>query len=159
MKFPFRKIYRFATRVVRVCRNFFWSKLFASFGEGSSIFGHITVYSPEKVEFGTMSTINVGSVINARGGIIVGDHVHISPGVIINTGGLDYKNTLDKRKHTSQQVVIKDGAWIGSGVCINPGVTIGKNSVIGAGAVVTKNIPDDVVAVGVPAKVLNKIFD
>ncbi len=47
--------------------------------------------------------------------------------------------------------------WLGTGVIVNPGVTIGRNSVIGAGSVVTKSIPPDVVAAGVPCRVLRPI--
>lgn len=56
-------------------------------------------------------------------------------------------------------VTIEDGAWIGAGVIILPGVRIGKNAVIGAGSVVTKDIPANVVAVGNPCKVLREITE
>ena len=56
-------------------------------------------------------------------------------------------------------IVIKDGAHIGIGAIVMPGVTIGKNVVIGAGSVVTKDIPDDVIAVGNPCKVVRKITE
>ena len=66
-------------------------------------------------------------------------------------------------RHTQQQfsqpVIIEDGVWLGTGVIINPGVTIGKNSVIGAGSVVNRSIPANVVAVGVPCRVLREITD
>ena len=54
-------------------------------------------------------------------------------------------------------VILGNNVWIGSNVVINPGITIGDNSVIGAGSVVTKNIPPDVVAVGVPCRVIRNI--
>jgi len=54
-------------------------------------------------------------------------------------------------------ITIKNGAWIGANVVIMPGVTIGENSVIGAGSVVTKDIPDNVVAFGTPCKVYREI--
>ena len=53
--------------------------------------------------------------------------------------------------------MIEDGCWIGGGVIILPGVTIGKNSVIGAGSVVTKDIPANSLAVGNPCRVIRKI--
>lgn len=59
-------------------------------------------------------------------------------------------------KSGSKGIVIEDDCWLGTGVKILDGVTIGKGSVIGAGAVVTKNIPSYSVAVGVPAKVISK---
>lgn len=66
----------------------------------------------------------------------------------------------DLRIHGEQfsfPVHIEDHVWIGSNVVILPGVTIGKNSVIGAGSVVTRDIPPDVVAVGNPCRVLRPI--
>ena len=57
----------------------------------------------------------------------------------------------------NKDVHIGEGAWIGAGTVIVPGVTIGAGAVIGAGSVVTKDIPDDVVAVGNPCRVLRKI--
>jgi galactoside O-acetyltransferase len=53
--------------------------------------------------------------------------------------------------------VIEDNVWLGTGVMVNPGVTIGRNSVIGAGSVVTKSIPANVVAAGVPCRVMRPI--
>ncbi len=56
-------------------------------------------------------------------------------------------------------ISIGDNVWIGANVVINPGVSIGKNTVIGSGSVVTKEIPDNVIAVGNPCRILRKITD
>jgi maltose O-acetyltransferase len=56
-------------------------------------------------------------------------------------------------------IVIEDNVWIGAGVHIMGGVTIGRNSVIGAGSVVTKDVPENVIAAGVPCKVIREITD
>ena len=56
-------------------------------------------------------------------------------------------------------IVIEDYVWIGAGVHFMGGVTIGRNSVIGAGSVVTKDVPDNVIAAGVPCKVIREITD
>lgn len=56
-------------------------------------------------------------------------------------------------------IVIEDNVWIGAGVHIMGGVTIGRNSVIGAGSVVTKDVPGNVIAAGVPCKVIREITD
>ena len=138
-------------------RNIFWKFFFGSFGGQSNVYGKITVYYPEKIFFGRNSTLNEGCLLNAHDEIIIGDYVRISPNSIITTAGLDYGKVMSRRTHCKKPVTICDGVWIGSGAIINPGVTIGKNSVIGAGAVVTKDIPENVVAVGVPAVVLKDI--
>ena len=56
-------------------------------------------------------------------------------------------------------IVIGDNCWIGSGVTILPGVTIGSNAVIGAGSVVTKDIPENVIAIGNPCRVIRPITE
>lgn len=90
--------------------------------------------------------------------VTIGHNVLVAPNVTISTAGHPIDPTI---RITGQQfslpVVIEDNVWLGTGVIINPGVTIGRNSVIGAGSVVTTSIPPDVVAVGVPCRVLRGI--
>lgn len=136
-----------------------WSSLMKECGAHSIVARSALIYCPENLSVGSHCIINEGVMLNARASINIGDYVHISPYCIINTGGLDYKRTMAERVHIEKPVVIKDGVWVGSGAIINPGVTIGKNAVIGAGAVVASDIPEDSVAVGVPARVVKKITD
>ena len=83
-----------------------------------------------------------------------------APNVTISTTGHPVHPDLRKNgEQFSFPVKIEDNVWIGSNVVILPGVTIGENSVIGAGSVVTKDIPKNVVAVGNPCKVLRPITD
>ena len=58
---------------------------------------------------------------------------------------------------TCEEIVIKKGAWIGAGASILPGVTVGKYAIVGAGAIVTKDVPDYAVVVGIPAKVIKTL--
>lgn len=153
------RIFKKINRTFNSIRIKYWSLFFGGIGKGSRVLGRIKVYNPENIEMGGSSTLNEGVLLNARGKIKIGDHVHISPFCIINTGGLDYGKTMDRRSHISKPVEIRDGVWIGSGVIVNPGVVIGKNSVIGAGSVVSSSISENSVAVGVPAKVIKKISD
>ena len=90
----------------------------------------------------------------------IGNYVMFAPNVVISTTGHPLHPSLrDKGAQFSLPVVIKDHVWIGSNVTIMPGVTIGENSVIGAGSVVTRDIPANVVACGVPCKVMRPITD
>lgn len=84
----------------------------------------------------------------------------IGPNVSIITAGhpVSPKCRLKGLQYNAD-VKIGNNVWIGAGVNVLPGVTIGDNSVIGAGAVVTKNIPSNVVAVGNPARVLREISE
>ncbi len=101
---------------------------------------------------------NFNLVVVDDGKVQIGDNVMIAPNVTISTTGHSVDPAV---RITGQQfslpVTIEDNVWIGSGVIINPGVTIGRNSVIGAGSVVTKDVPADVVAAGVPCRVLRPI--
>ena len=90
----------------------------------------------------------------------IGNYCMFAPNVVISTTGHPvHPSFRDKGAQFSLPVTIKDHVWIGSNVTIMPGVTIGENSVIGAGSVVTKDIPANVVAAGVPCKVMREITD
>lgn len=88
----------------------------------------------------------------------IGNNCFIGPNVSIYTAchPLDAESR-DKVLEWAEPVVIGNSVWIGGSVTILPGVTIGNNVVIGAGSVVTKNIPDNVVAAGNPAKVIKHL--
>lgn len=88
--------------------------------------------------------------------IIIGDNVKIGGNTIIMDG--DY-HPEDYRSGYPKEIVIEDNVWIGYSCIILKGVHIGKNSVIGAGSVVTKDIPQNVIAAGVPCRVIKKIED
>ena len=92
------------------------------------------------------------------GNIYIGNKVMFGPNVTIITGTHPVNPSLRERGlQYNKDVYIEDNAWIGSGVTILPGVKIGKNSVIAAGSMVTKDIPENVVAAGIPCRVMRKI--
>ena len=83
-----------------------------------------------------------------------------APNVVVATAGHPICPPLrEKGYQYNADVHIGDNVWIGTGSLIMPGVTIGSNTVIGAGSVVTKDIPDNVVAVGNPCRVLREISE
>lgn len=90
--------------------------------------------------------------------ITIGNNVMFGPRVSLITA----THPLDVSKRNSglesgKPIVIKDNVWLGANVVINPGVTIGENSVIGSGAVVTKDIPANVVAAGNPCRIIREL--
>ena len=90
--------------------------------------------------------------------IYIGDYTMIGPNVTIATAGHPILPELrEKLYQYNMSVKIGRNCWIGAGVTIVPGVTIGDNTVIGAGSIVTKDIPANVVAVGNPCKVMRQI--
>lgn len=151
------KLHQKCSGVKTIVRSKYYRAIVHEKSGSFRVLGSIKIYNAERVILGNRTTINHGCVLNAMALMTIGDDVRLSPGVIINTGGLDYRNTGQSRNHLKEEVLIESGVWIGSGAIINPGVTIGKNSVIGAGSVVTKDIPANVVAVGIPAVVKKNI--
>lgn len=107
-------------------------------------------------------SIDDGAALNSfvqlygHGGIVVGKYTQIGPNTVITTTGHDYRSSDLETAYSP--IVIGERVWIGANCTILGGVTIGDQAVIGAGAVVTKDIPPFSVAVGVPAKVV-RTFD
>lgn len=105
---------------------------------------------------GDYSGIGIKSELNGFGGIIIGKYVSMGPEVVVYTCNHSTKRTdipIQMQGYDElKPVTIEDDVWIGRRVIILPGVTIGKGSVIGAGAVVSKDIPPYSIAVGVPAR-------
>ncbi len=92
------------------------------------------------------------------GEIYIGNYVMFGPNVIVATASHPIEPKLRRKAYQFNiPVRINDNVWIGAGAMILPGVTIGENSVIGAGSVVTKDIPKNVIAAGNPCKVIREI--
>ena len=112
------------------------------------------------MHFGSDVYANFNLTLVDDGHIYIGDKVMIGPNVTIATANHPIDPELRYRAlQYNKDVYIGDNVWIGAGVIIVPGVHIGKNSVIGAGSVVTKNIPDGVVAAGNPCRVIREISE
>ncbi|MBD2183657.1 acyltransferase [Planktothrix sp. FACHB-1355] len=114
-------------------------------GSGYIEIGDYTSIGPYTCMTGRDIKIGKYCLIAPHVGIFANNHVFTDPTVPIVQQG-----------HTYKGIVIEDDCWLGSGVKVLDGVTIGRGSVIGAGAVVTKDIPPYSIAVGVPAKVVGK---
>lgn len=92
--------------------------------------------------------------------VIIGDNCQMAPNVAIYTAGHPvYPSTRNTAYEYGKEIVIGDNVWIGGNTVILPGVHIGDDVVIGAGSVVTKDIPDRCIAAGNPCKVIRKITE
>lgn len=103
---------------------------------------------------------NHGMIITDGAKVTFGDNVFVAPNCCFTTA--EHAIDPDMRKNgveIAKPITVGNNVWIGAGAIILAGVEIGDNTVIGAGSVVTKSIPSDVVAVGVPCKVLRKITE
>lgn len=100
--------------------------------------------------------INMGCTFMDRGGIIIEDKALIGPNVSLITENHP-ENPVDRHYVYSKPILIKEGAWLGANSTILPGITIGRNAIVGAGSIVTKDVPDDTIVAGNPARVIRKI--
>ena len=143
-------------------------------GQGVRIFGFVNLYGCEigdESKIGTFVEIQRGAKIGRR--CKISSHTFICEGVTIEDGvfvghGVMFTNDLFPRATNADgslqtaddwkclKTLVKKGAAIGSGATLLCGITIGQNAVVGAGAVVTKDVPDGMVVAGNPAKILRK---
>lgn len=133
------------------------------FGEGVSLSGTVVpieldTYDSGRIEIGNHTFINYGSSIAARSLVKIGPYCHLGHYTFVMDN-----DQHDIVRHTdlpqSKPVVIEDHVWIGSKVVILPGVRIGSRAVIGAGSIVTNDIPPRCVAAGNPARVLRHLTE
>ena len=150
-------------------------------GRGSKIYWSVRMDTPpyRKFSLGKKSVIESYCCINnAVGDVVIGDHtrigihntiigpvtignhVNLAQGITVtalNHNFIDTTLRIDEQGISTNPVVIGDDVWIGANAVILPGVTIGRHVVVAAGAVVTKDVPDNCVVGGVPAKVLKDL--
>lgn len=124
-------------------------------GEGSMVSSPINSWAcPENVTIGKNVFINGNVLFMARGGITIEDDVQIAANAQIISNNHD---PYERMVLTCKPVLIRKGAWIGAGATILPGVCVGKYAIVGAGSVVTKDVPDYAVVIGNPAMVIRTL--
>ena len=109
------------------------------------------------IKIGNYCSINSFCHISGNGGVEIGNNVRIATQCVIISANHNFSDItipIAQQGETRKKIIIEDDCWLGAGVKVLAGVTIGKGCVIGAGSVVTKDIPEYSVAVGVPAKVI-----
>ena len=150
-------------------------------GKGSKIYGSVRMDTPPYRRFalGQHSVVESYSCINnAVGDVVIGDHtrigihntiigpvtignhVNLAQGITVtalNHNFDDITKRIDEQGIATKPVVISDDVWIGANAVILPGVTIGRHVVVAAGAVVTKDVPDNTIVGGVPATIIKKL--
>ncbi|WP_160687619.1 sugar O-acetyltransferase [Clostridium sp. C2-6-12] len=114
----------------------------------------------KNIEVGKNFFANYNCIILDVGKVIIGDNVMFAPNVSIYTAGHPvHPDSRNSGYEYGIEITIGDNVWVGGNVVINPGVHIGNNVVIGSGSVVTKDIPDNMIAAGNPCKVIREITD
>ena len=170
-------------RTGKLLRRLYWSKRFHKHPLSLSISGGCTITSPENIyvgekvnimqncslyaigngfiKIGDRVSINSNVILGGAedGEIIIGSDVLIGPNVVIRASNHKYLQKdipIKQQGHTGGKIIIGDDVWIGANVVILPNVTIGGGAVIGAGAVVNRDIPSHSLAAGVPAKIIKE---
>jgi len=133
---------------------------------GSDLKSVMKKWEPEPSVFNLVKEPIIGlgvslanTLLDCVGQITIGDYVSFGHNCLILTGYHDKLLKGEERQLAIRiaPVVIKNGVWVASGVIICPGVTLGENSVIGAGSVVTRDVPDNEFWAGIPCKFIKKI--
>lgn len=112
-----------------------------------------------KIKIGKNCSINSFCHISGNGEVEIGDDVLIATQCVIISANHNFENLdilIREQSETRAKIKIEDNCWLGAGVKVLAGVTIHSGSVIGAGSIVTKDIPPNSIAYGVPAKVVRK---
>ena len=136
-------------------------------GEGTRIWQFCVVFAGAKIGYGCNicaqvlieNDVVIGNNVTVKSGVQLWDGVRIADNVFIGPN-VTFTNDLFPRSkgHYQQlQTIVKAGATIGANATILPGLTIGENAMIGAGSVVTRDVPDGVVVVGNPARIVRKL--
>jgi maltose O-acetyltransferase len=134
------------------------TELLGAFGEGSEIRSPFYCDYGYQTFVGARTFANFGLACLDVATVTIGDDVQIGPNVqlLTPTHPVEPGPRRDKWE-SAKPIAIGDNVWLGGGVIVGPGITIGENTVVGAGAVVTRDLPANVVAVGNPARVIRQL--
>lgn len=134
------------------------AELLGGLGEGTVVRPPFAVDYGSNVTLGSRTFVNYHLTLADVAAIAIGDDCQIGPNVQLLTPiHPSAPGPRRERLERAEPIVIGDNVWLGGGVTVLPGVSIGNNAVIGASAVVTKDVPANVVAVGNPARVLREV--
>ncbi len=133
-------------------RNLFLRRVMCvQLGPRSSVHLGLRLYTRGGLAIGRNSVIDRDCVLDGRGSVRIGDNVNLAPEVMVLTASHD-ADDLDGFGGITSAVVIEDHAWIATRALLLPGIRIGRAAVVGAGSVVTRDVPDEVIVAGNPAR-------
>ncbi len=132
--------------------------LFAEFGDGAVVKPPVQLDYGYQVRIGPRTFVNYGAVILDVARVTIGADVQVGPNVqfLTPTHPLD-PEVRRSGLEAAEPITIEDNVWLGGGVIVLAGVTIGRDTVVGAGSVVTRDLPPGVLAVGSPARVVREL--
>ncbi len=123
------------------------------------IFGPFTVLRPKNVRLGANCAINHEVFLHGAAGITIGNDVVLSARCMLIDASLNRDGfaATATRHYQNKPITIEDGVWVGAAAVILPGVTIGRRSIIGAGSVVTRDVPPFTIVAGNPARAIGTV--
>lgn len=138
-------------------RGCFFRLLSKSSGPNLLIYPKVYMIFTRRISFGKRISVNVGTYLDGRGGIELGNYVMIGPGCVLSScehGFAELEKPMYEQPIKYAKIIIKDNVWIGGNVCVKGGVTIHEGSIVGAGSVVTHDVPPYSIVGGVPARLI-----
>ncbi len=156
-----RRLYNTFAQVNSRFRALYWSLFIKKMGKGVEIFKGCKILSPSKVEIGNYTFINTNCILSGHGNLRIGDFVMIGQNSYLGTGNHSYTDPLTPMRLqtlTTGPINISDDVWLGANVVVLPNVTIGRGAIVGANAVVTKDVAPYSIVGGVPAKFIKYRF-
>lgn len=135
-------------------RRFFYRLAGVEIGKGSTIHMKARFYDPKNIKIGEDSIIGENAVLDGRKDLFIGNHVALASEVMIYNS--EHSIEDPDFKAIEAPVIIEDYVFIGPRAIILPGVKIGRGAIVGAGAVVTKDVPPYAIVGGVPAKIIGE---
>lgn len=158
--FAFFRIHYWLIRFVRwpglsaVCRQAYWSARLKNLGDSAIIHPWVVIHQPGSVSIGDRTSISEFVHIWGGGGVDIGNDSLVASHVAIISVSHDPDGSIVRETKLAKPVTIEDNVWVGAGAVLLPGIRLGSGSVIGAGAVVTKNVSPGSIVAGNPAAVL-----
>lgn len=156
------KIYNVYTFKIAKLRAFFWSTFLKKCGKNVYIKPGCKFFHPKGIEIGDHTLIGDNARIGGKFGVKIGSFVSFAGDIDVFTVRNSYEDwhkPLCFQGYTGSPVEIGDDVWIGTKAVIMPGVKIGRGAIIGASAVVTKDVPSYAIVGGIPAKIIKFRFD
>lgn len=155
-------IYLYSVHTIAFLRAKFWQLFLLKIGPRVDIMANVIIMSPQKVSIGHDVLLNAGTKIGGQRGVTIGNYVMLGYNVNLVSENHQFNNPklpIKKQGFFGGPIVIEDDVWIGANAVILPNVTIGRGSVVGANAVVTKDVLPYSIVGGIPAKLIRPRFN